>query len=120
MDQQPAVSAPGAWSMHRPPHSATGTQEEPIMRKIAFITAASLLLVATTANANSWSKPCTSAPESQWLTVQALQAKVEAQGFKVQKGKVKKACGEFYTLDKTGAEVELFVDPTNGTIIGKL
>ena len=91
------------------------------MRKIAFISTASLLLVAATAaNANSWSKPCTSAPESQWLSVQALQAKVEAQGFKVQKGKVKKACGEFYTLDKSGAEVEVFVDPTNGNIIGKL
>jgi hypothetical protein len=33
---------------------------------------------------------------------------------------VKKACGEFYTIDKTGANVEVFVDPTNGSIIGKL
>jgi len=91
------------------------------MRKIAFIATAATLLVATTAaRADSWGKPCTTAPQDQWLSVQALQAKVEAQGYKVQKGKVKKACGEFYTLDKSGAEVELFVDPTNGTIIGKL
>ncbi|NVN88468.1 MAG: PepSY domain-containing protein [Rhodopseudomonas sp.] len=91
------------------------------MRKIALITAAAALLVATSAaRADSWGKPCTSAPQSQWLSVQALQAKVEAQGFKVQKGKVKKACGEFYTLDKSGAEVEVFVDPTNGDIVGKL
>jgi hypothetical protein len=33
---------------------------------------------------------------------------------------VKKACGEFYTTDKTGAKVEVFVDPTNGTIVGKI
>ena len=91
------------------------------MRKIALITTAAALLVATSAaRADSWGKPCTSAPQSQWLSVQALQAKVEAQGYKVQKGKVKKACGEFYTLDKSGAEVEVFVDPTNGDIVGKL
>jgi hypothetical protein len=94
--------------------------ESPAMTKIASIAAAALLMTATAANANSWGKPCTSAPETQWLSVQALQSKVETQGYKVQKAKLKKACGEFYTLDKTGAEVELFVDPTNGTIVGKL
>ena len=36
------------------------------------------------------------------------------------KGKVVKACGEFYTLDKDGNRVELFVDPTNGQIIGRM
>jgi hypothetical protein len=30
------------------------------------------------------------------------------------------ACGEFYTLDKNGNRVELFVDPTNGQIIGRI
>jgi hypothetical protein len=91
------------------------------MNKLALITtAATLLIAASTAQANSWGKPCTSAPDNQWLSVQALQSKVEAQGYKVQKAKLKKACGEFYTLDKAGAEVELFVDPTNGSIVGKL
>jgi hypothetical protein len=92
------------------------------MRKITLFTTAAALIIgaATTAQADSWGKPCTSAPESQWLSVEALQAKVEAQGYKVQKGKVKKACGEFYTTDKTGAKIEVFVDPTNGTIVGKL
>lgn len=90
------------------------------MRKIVLLTAATLLVATTAAKADSWGKPCTTAPESQWLSVEALQAKVEAQGYKVQKGKVKKACGEFYTTDKTGAKVEVFVDPTNGNIVGKL
>ena len=52
--------------------------------------------------------------------MQALQTKVEALGYKVQKAKLKAACGELYTIDKTGARVELFVDPTNGDIVGKL
>ncbi len=91
------------------------------MRKIAILTvAAAILGAAATAQAGSLGKPCTSAPENQWLPMQQLQAKVEAIGFKVQKGKIKNACGELYTLDKDGNRVELFVDPTDGQIVGRL
>ena len=62
----------------------------------------------------------TTAPQSQWLALDALQVKVEALGYKVRKGKLKKACGEFYATDKAGARVELFVDPTNGAIVGRM
>ena len=57
---------------------------------------------------------------TQWLSLEALQSKVEALGYKVQKAKLKNACGELYTLDKNGNRVELFVDPTNGQIAGQL
>ena len=91
------------------------------MRKILILTAAVAVLgSAATAQAGSLGKPCTTAPENQWLPMQQLQAKVEAMGYKVQKGKLKNACGELYTLDKDGSRVELFVDPTNGQIIGRL
>jgi hypothetical protein len=49
-----------------------------------------------------------------------LQGKVEALGYKVQKAKLSKGCGELYTIDKSGNRVELFVDPTNGEIVGRL
>jgi len=89
------------------------------MRKLAILTLAAVTLVAaSTAQAGSLGKPCTSAPEAQWLPMQQLQAKVEAQGYKVQKAKL--ACGELYTLDKNGNRVELFVDPTSGQIIGQM
>ncbi len=91
------------------------------MRKILILTAAVAVLgSAAAAQAGSLGKPCTAAPENQWLPLQQLQAKVEAIGYKVQKGKLKNACGELYTLDKDGNRVELFVDPTNGQIIGRL
>ena len=91
------------------------------MRKILILTAAVAVLgSAATAQAGSLGRPCTTAPENQWLPMQQLQAKVEAMGYKVQKGKLKNACGELYTLDKDGSRVELFVDPTNGQIIGRL
>ncbi len=90
------------------------------MRKIAILTVAAATLGAATAQAGSLGKPCTSAPEAQWLPMTQLQAKVEAQGYTVQKAKLKNACGELYTLDKNGNRVELFVDPTNGQIIGQM
>ncbi|APO52179.1 PepSY domain-containing protein [Bradyrhizobium diazoefficiens] len=91
------------------------------MRKIAILTTVAMALgAAASAQAVSLGKPCTSAPEAQWLPMAQLQAKVEAQGYKVQKAKLKNACGELYTLDKSGNRVELFVDPTNGQIIGQM
>jgi len=90
------------------------------MRKIAILTVAAMIIGTAAAQASSLGKPCTSAPEAQWLPISQLQAKVEAQGYKVQKAKLKNACGELYTLDKNGNRVELFVDPTNGQIIGQM
>lgn len=92
------------------------------MRKfvLAALAGAGILGAATFAEAGSLGRPCTAAPQSQWLSLQALQAKVEALGYKVKKAKLKNACGEIYTLDKNGARAELFVDPTNGEIVGRL
>ncbi|MFZ2155624.1 PepSY domain-containing protein [Bradyrhizobium sediminis] len=90
------------------------------MTKIAMLATAALLATATIANAGSLGRPCTSAPQSQWLSLDALQAKIEAQGYKVQKAKLKAACGELYTIDKNGSRVELFVDPTSAAIVGQL
>ena len=90
------------------------------MTKIAMLATAALLATATIANAGSLGRPCTSAPQGQWLSLDAIQAKVEALGYKVQKAKLKAACGELYTIDKNGSRVELFVDPTSGAIVGQL
>ena len=90
------------------------------MTKIAILASSILLATATLANAGSLGRPCTSAPQGQWLSLDAIQAKVEALGYKVQKAKLKAACGELYTIDKNGSRVELFVDPTSGTIVGQL
>lgn len=75
---------------------------------------------AATAQAGSLGRPCTDAPAAKWMSLEALQAKVEAMGYKVRKAKLKAACGEIYTIDPSGARVELFVDPTSGEIVGRL
>ena len=82
--------------------------------------AVAMLGMASSAQASSLGKPCTAAPQNQWLSLEALQSKVDALGYKIQKAKLKNSCGELYALDKSGSRVELFVDPTNGQIIGQL
>ena len=86
----------------------------------ALAIALAMLGIASSAQAGSLGKPCTGAPNDQWLSVEALQSKVEALGYKVQKAKLQNACGELYALDKNGNRVELFVDPTSGQIAGQL
>jgi hypothetical protein len=93
------------------------------MRRILTITAAVAAAAvigfgAAGTQASSFGQPCTSAPESQYLSAGQLQAKAEAQGYTVSKTKIAKGCGEIYAFDKAGAKVELFMDPTNGTILG--
>jgi hypothetical protein len=90
------------------------------MRKLTILAATAAILGTTAAQAGSLGRPCTAAPQAEWLSIEALQAKVETLGYKVQKAKLKNACGELYTLDKNGSRVELFVDPTNGDIVGRL
>jgi len=89
-----------------------------MMRKLSIVLAAAVACAAaTSANATDPSRPCTSAPESQWLKIGDLQAKIEDQGYKVRKAKLKKACGELYAVNKAGERVELFVDPTDAKIV---
>jgi hypothetical protein len=91
------------------------------MHKLAPLLGAALTVsAATAAGAGSLGRPCTGAPQSQWLALNALQSKVEALGYKVQKAKLKSGCGEIYALDKNGTRAELFVDPTTGEISGQL
>ncbi len=88
------------------------------MRKLAI--AATLVSVgafAAVAQAGSLGRPCTSAPESEWLSLDALRARAEAEGYRVRKAKIKDACGEIYALDRNGARVELFMDPASGRIV---
>ena len=88
------------------------------MHKIVVVSATLAgILAASATQAGSLGRPCTSAPEAQWLPL--LRAKAEAQGYKVQKAKLKGACGEIYALDASGARTELFVDPTSGEIVAK-
>lgn len=91
------------------------------MHKIITLSVTGAIIgAATLAEAGSLGRPCTSAPQTEWLSMDVLRSKVEALGYNVRKAKLHNACGELYTIDKNGGRVELFVDPTNGAIVGQL
>jgi len=74
-------------------------------------------VAASAAHAESLGRPCTDKPESAYLSLDALKAKLAEQGFEIRNGEIKNACAEFYVLDKGGRRAELFLDPTSGVII---
>lgn len=99
---------------------AAGVLSTAILVKLsAFALAIMMLGMTSSAHAGSLGRSCTTAPKGTWLWVNELRAKVEAQGYTVGKAKLKKACGELYAFDKNNQRVELFVDPTNGKIVGR-
>jgi hypothetical protein len=89
------------------------------MFKLTAFAIAAVIISVSLAQAGSLGRPCTTAAQSSWLPIDTLRSKVEALGYQVRSGKLKNACGEFYATDKTGGRVALFVDPTNGAIVGK-
>jgi hypothetical protein len=91
-----------------------------LLKISALAVAIGMLGLVSSAQASSLDRPCTNASQDKWLSLEALQTKVEALGYSVRKAKLKNACGEFYATDKAGSRVELFVDPTNGIVVDKL
>jgi hypothetical protein len=88
------------------------------MRKLVILAGLAALAGAPGfAHADSLGRPCTTNPEKDYLTLDALKAKVTGQGYQIRSGEIKKACGEFYVIDKNGKKAELFVDPTSGVIV---
>ncbi len=87
------------------------------MRKLIILASLAVLAAAGAAHADSLGRPCTTKPEKDYLTLDALKAKVVEQGYRIRGGEIKKACGEFYVIDKNGKKAELFVDPTSGVIV---
>jgi len=92
------------------------------MRNFAIVAVATFaaLGAVSAAQAGSFDRPCTTAPQSEWLSLEALKARVGALGYEVQKAKIKNSCGEIYVRDKNGTRSELFVDPASGKIVGRL
>ena len=66
------------------------------MHKLAIVTATVLAMSGglTAAQAGSLGRPCTSAPQSEWLSLDALKAKAEAQGSRSRKGSWRPLAGK--------------------------
>jgi hypothetical protein len=88
------------------------------MTKVTIALALLAGLAASPAFATSYAGTCTTAPEDQWMTEADAQAKITEAGYKVAKIKRTRTgnCYEAYVTE-SGKKMELFLDPTNASII---
>jgi len=70
------------------------------------------VLIATVAGIGSAAAAdvCT-VPQAEWQPKEALQKKLEADGWKIKKIKIDDGCYEVYGTDKSGARKETYFDP---------
>lgn len=69
------------------------------------------LLLSTSLIAHASESRCEAVPQDQWQPISALQAKLEAAGWKIKKTKIDKGCYEVYGTDAQGRRVEVYFDP---------
>ena len=85
-----------------------------------LITALALSAAAFTAvpaMADDDDKACGSAPQSEWMAVDAVKAKFEGQGYSVRKVEIDDGCYEVYAIDKAGMKVETYVNPVTAEVV---
>lgn len=62
-------------------------------------------------------KNCTDQPKDKWMSVDAFKKKAEADGYKIRKFKQPGTCYEIYGTDKDGNDIEIYFNPTDGSIV---
>lgn len=58
-----------------------------------------------------------SVPKAEWQPQEALQQKLEADGWKIRKIKVDDGCYEVYGIDGAGKRMEAYFDPKTFTVV---
>ncbi|MBL9035081.1 MAG: PepSY domain-containing protein [Rhodospirillaceae bacterium] len=98
------------------------TSKTTILSASALVLAASAWLgAAGPALADNDELKCTQAAKSAWMSEDATKDLLLQQGYKeVRKIKVTEGqCYEVYGIDAQGEKVEVYLDPTNGSIMAK-
>ena len=88
---------------------------------LAVLAAAGVAVFANTAAADNDELKCTTAAQSAWMSEDATKDLLKQQGYQeVRKIKVTEGnCYEVYGIDAQGEKVEVYLDPTNGSVIAK-
>lgn len=84
------------------------------VRTLIPLAAVAVALVAPAAIARP---KCTDAPQSQWLPQKTMQDRITKAGYTIDKFKVSGTCYEIYGKDKNGRRVEIYYDPTDGSVV---
>lgn len=83
---------------------------------IMLLGAAAMLTVGAAALPAAASDDCKSYPREQWLSLEAMKAKAESQGFEVRGIGEDDGCWEIKGV-KDGKKVEAYFDPATGDLV---
>ncbi|BCJ90966.1 hypothetical protein IZ6_17010 [Terrihabitans soli] len=86
------------------------------MTKTALALAAALALTGMSQTALA-SANCTEHPKSEWLSEDAMKAKVGEMGYKIKVFKVSGDCYEIYGWTKDGRKAEIYFDTKTGDVV---
>jgi len=88
---------------------------------LAAVAATGIAAFASMAAADNDELKCTSAAQSAWMSEDATKDLLKQQGYQeVRKIEVTEGnCYEVYGIDAKGEKVEVYLDPTNGSVIAK-
>lgn len=84
------------------------------LKALAAVAVATLSLNAFAAG----SANCTKEPKSKWMAEKDVNAKLVAQGLKVNRIKTEGSCYEAYVIGKDGKKSEMLINPANGESAG--
>lgn len=87
------------------------------MRKFLILSGLLVSVAATGQAQASERAACGNAPRDQWMSTDAVKAKVAALGYDVRRVKEEDGCLEVYAIDKNGAKAELYLNPMSGAIV---
>jgi len=88
---------------------------------LATVATAGIAGFANLAAADNDALKCTSAAQSAWMSQDATKDLLKQQGYQdVRTIKVTEGnCYEVYAIDAQGEKVEVYLDPTNGSLVAK-
>ncbi|MGV8893958.1 MAG: PepSY domain-containing protein [Burkholderiaceae bacterium] len=85
-----------------------------LLKTFAAVAVATLSLNAFAASPTT----CTKEPKSKWMATKDVNAKLVAQGLKVNRIKTEGSCYEAYVIAKDGKKSEMLINPVDGKPVG--
>ena len=82
------------------------------MKRLLMVSIAAALAAAASPAAATGKMSC-DAPKASWKSIDALQAKLKKDGWKLRKAKVDGGCYEVYGIDPKGRSVEAYFHPVS-------
>ncbi len=87
------------------------------MQMLKTLAAAAIATLSLNAFA-AGSSDCTKEPKSKWMAEKDVNAKLVAQGLKVNRIKTEGSCYEAYVIAKDGKKSEMLINPVDGNAVG--